>query len=309
MTLEEIGRHIKDIEAITQYKRVMKERDDAINREREVEEELSKSKKESNQRIGALTSQNEGLNNTLRCTKEELQTSNNLIKDKENELKAKNQTIDQIHLESKNQLNKIKELEELNVLAQGMTLSEVEKAVLKATDEEIDRRAQQKSLIIAQNWRTNDKPKEVEAQALVQLEVILGLLAGQTRSIPPSLSGSNLPNMVLHALQREIDSRLWPQWYRTTVEPRVKELEDKIQQNVFTVLKGPWPVKCSVCDTEADCELDDPDVENLIKYGLTRVQCPNPNCRNHGPFFAIRKRLTELINDHVTKPMRRPSAN
>ncbi|MCJ7506317.1 hypothetical protein MUP05_07625, partial [Candidatus Bathyarchaeota archaeon] len=165
-------------------------------------------------------------------------------------------------------------------------------------------RAQQKSLAIIETWRTNEKQKEVEAEALLQLDVVLGLLAGQSRYIPPGLNRSSLPNMAQQALSKEVDRRQWPQWFSTVVEPRIKDLENRIGQNVFLLLKGPWPIKCGVCGSEADCELDTVWIGNLVKNGFVRVPCVNPNCRNHGPIFAVNKKLAELIDDFLTKSSR-----
>lgn len=302
MTLEKISEYIKDIEAIAQYERVKQERDAAIIREKILGGELSRTKEELNNEIRTLTSQNQALNEAILDKEDEILALHKSLEDKDKEFARKNKVIEQAGIESANHKVRINELESLKVVAEGKTISEVEKAIIMAKDEEIDKRAQQKSLEIMQNWRTNDKQREVETEALLELDVIFGLLAGQARYLPSGLSGSNLPNMVNQAIRREVDSRQWLQWLKTNVEPKAKYLENKIEQNVFALLRGPWTIICDKCGAKGDFEFAQEHVEQLIGQRFIMVECPNPDCKGLVFRHQIRITLLDLINVYLHAP-------
>jgi hypothetical protein len=46
---------------------------------------------------------------------------------------------------------------------------------------------------------------------------------------------------------RELTNTEWPAWYQVNVEPRIAELESKINANARQLLKGPWVFTCDRC--------------------------------------------------------------
>jgi hypothetical protein len=112
---------------------------------------------------------------------------------------------------------------------------------------------------------------------------------------------SDLPNKVVKAIRRDVDSRQWPIALKSYIDPRVKSLEEKLDQNVFAALKGPWTIRCNLCGSEADYELDTYCIESLLINRAIHVNCANPGCWNHGPILAVGIKLSELLTAHLTK--------
>jgi hypothetical protein len=71
----------------------------------------------------------------------------------------------------------------------------------------------------------------------------------------------------------------WPNWLNTNVEPRAKELENKLINNAIIALKGPWDFPCPQCGTQMrNRELTNLEIENLLRHGFVDIPCQNPDC-------------------------------
>ncbi|KXA92313.1 hypothetical protein AKJ64_03495 [candidate division MSBL1 archaeon SCGC-AAA259E17] len=83
-----------------------------------------------------------------------------------------------------------------------------------------------------------------------------------------------------------LKTRAWPEWYSKNVEPKINTLRDKMRENALEVLKGPWKgLKCDNCGAEKEeFVLTDAGVGNLLRKGKVELECPNPDCVDHGLF-------------------------
>ena len=95
---------------------------------------------------------------------------------------------------------------------------------------------------------------------------------------------------VARARQRlnELTSTEWPAWYQANVEPRIIELETKINTGALQLLIGPWGFTCDQCGTSSNAELTAGEIEQLLRTGQIKVACANPDCEDHSLFSTRR---------------------
>jgi hypothetical protein len=94
----------------------------------------------------------------------------------------------------------------------------------------------------------------------------------------------------------------WPRWLKTHVKPKISELESKMRKDMIGVLKGPWcGVRCNECGTEiGEIELTENNIADLLCNLPVEFECANPNCRGLlGRKRKIRISLYDLIAAHV----------
>ena len=87
---------------------------------------------------------------------------------------------------------------------------------------------------------------------------------------------------------RELTTTEWPEWYQINVEPKIAELEIKINTGALELLVGPWVFTCEQCGTSSNAELTAGDIEQLLKTGQLKVACANPDCEDHSLFSTRR---------------------
>jgi hypothetical protein len=95
---------------------------------------------------------------------------------------------------------------------------------------------------------------------------------------------------VTRAQQRlkELTSTEWPTWYCTNIQPKIVELESKINVDAIQLLKGPWLFTCDRCGTSCNAELTAGEVEQLLRTGQIKVACANPECVDKSWFSSRR---------------------
>lgn len=85
---------------------------------------------------------------------------------------------------------------------------------------------------------------------------------------------------------RELISTAWPAWYRANVEPKIAELENKINVGALQLLKGPWVLTCDRCGTSFKAEVTAEGIEELLRSGKVKGVCANPDCVDKGWFSS-----------------------
>ena len=95
---------------------------------------------------------------------------------------------------------------------------------------------------------------------------------------------------VSRAQQRlnELTTIEWPAWRQANIDPKVVELESRINANVFQLLRGPWIFTCNQCGTSSNAELTAGEIEQLLRTGQIKVACSNPDCEDHSLFSTRR---------------------
>jgi hypothetical protein len=66
----------------------------------------------------------------------------------------------------------------------------------------------------------------------------------------------------------------WPNFYNQTILPLANELEQRIDNNVFNFLTGPWNIICKICGATHQSRMLSPEeVESLISNRTLELQC------------------------------------
>jgi len=295
MSLEKSDQYIRELEAIKYYDKVKKERDEALSRIKELEEEndglekkLEEKEKEARDLKGAL----EGMNKELQETKLEI-----------NKLKSK-----------------INELENLKVTVEGKTLIEAKNAFLVAMDDEIEKRAHARFNSMKSKWEKVEKQKEVFKTATKLLKQVIEKpdllpkelieLSKKVKEIINSEVEKRLNSEFQRRVQEESDRKAsaqlkqmmeieWPKWYKMNIEPKIIELERKINENVIFLLRGPWLITCDKCGMKQAVELTPERMEILLRNGYVLIECQNPNCIDLIWRHKINISLRDLISYYL----------
>jgi hypothetical protein len=310
MSFEKIDQYIKELEAVTNYDKVM-----------ENNLQLTQTNEGQIRELTKVSKENSTLKKNLKEKKQE-------IKDLGKEIKLKNEELQKSEFETTKLKNRVDELENLKSIVDGMTFSEAEKTLLKTLDDEVDTRAHESFKAMKVKWDTSDKPKEVFSEAVKQLKIIVKTLRiPRPRFFQTELIDEELPNKVEEIIKAEVEKRVdeefhkqveaksdleaklklgdltnveWPKWYQTNVYPRVRELEEKIVANALNQLKGLSIFVCDKCDTQLTLPLTPQTIEDILRNRYIMVECCNPDCRDYFHRHRIKLTLEILISNYLT---------
>lgn len=315
MSLEKIDQYIKELEAVKSYDAVKRERDEALRKISELSGKLQKvmdEKREAEKRISEMEGE---------------------LKKLREELKAKDEELQKSRIEINMLRDRVEKLENLKVTVEGKTLVEAEKAVMEAEEEEIKKRAKELFNSMKAGWEETEKPREVSSEAVKLLKhIVEGLSKPGPHLFLKEVAEAGIPEKVKEILDREVERRInvefmrrveeeserkaleklkhlkeveWPKWFRANVEPRVRELENKIYSNVFKLLRGPWTITCDRCGSKRRVEFTPQGVKELLRNGYIYVECTNPECMDLLFILPVRHKirveLKNLISYYVTR--------
>jgi len=102
----------------------------------------------------------------------------------------------------------------------------------------------------------------------------------------------------------ELANAAWPVWFRENIEPRVTELERKVNENALQLLRGSWTFTCDRCGTKFDDELTSFGIEELLRKGQVQIECINPACEDHSWFSSHRHRFQVSLHDLIEAKLR-----
>ncbi len=105
----------------------------------------------------------------------------------------------------------------------------------------------------------------------------------------------------------ELVSAAWPGWFSANIEPRITELEREINENTLQLLKGPWIFTCDQCCATFSDELTAFGVEELLTKGQVQIECIDPACEDRSWFSSHRHRFQVSLHDLVEVYIRRES--
>jgi len=295
LSFEKVDQYIRELEAVKNYERVKAENASLTARVKELESRLASEAgrvEELLQKVKELEDVVEARNDEIESLRKELSVRDGRIKGLEDEVERLN--------------SRVKELEELKVLAEGKTLKEAEEAFLKAVESEVRERAQELLNQLKSEWEGKEKPREVLNEALKWLKHVIDQLSKQgPRNFAKEVADSGLPEKVEEVIKSGVGRRIneefvrrveeesskkalqkleelktveLPRWYKSVVEPRIRQLESAIQSNVMKTLEGSWIITCDKCGTKFQIQLTPEWVEELLRTGNIMIECPNPNC-------------------------------
>ena len=98
---------------------------------------------------------------------------------------------------------------------------------------------------------------------------------------------------------KELTDTEWPAWYRANVEPKITELESKINAGALQLLKGPWVFTCDQCGTRFDAEVTAEGIERLLRSGQVKGECANRECEDHSLFSTRRHTFQVSLHDLI----------
>lgn len=281
MSLERMERYIKEMEALRNYDRFKKERDQLFQEKFQLKNSLEKVGQERNRLEQELQEKDKELNH-LRETE----------KSKDERLKKNADAI-------KNLRSRVKTLEDLKAIVDGKTLSEAECAFLKTKEEEVKRRADEAFNSRRDKWERKEKPNAVFNEAIKELTDILDVLSRPgPQYFRKELVDAGVPLKVKEIISSQVNKRLdieWPKWFETNIETRAEAIKDEIKQNALKLLKDYWEVKCDECGCVQTYEFTSQDLATLLRNGYTTRECANPNCNNQFGRHEIRMDLKLLI--------------
>ncbi len=310
MSFEKIDKYIGELEAVKNFDKV-----------REDNLQLTQINEGQIRELTKVSTKNITLQTSLTAMRQE-------IKGLGKEIKLKNEELQKSEFEATRLDNRVKELEALKVIIEGKTFKEAEKALLKAIKDEVDTRANGYFEAMKTLWVKSDKPKEVFNEAVNQLEIIIKTLRKPgPRYHREELSDKELPTSVEEIIKTEVDQRLdeefksrieaksdqkaeenlgeltnveWPKWYQTNVDPRVRELEEKIVANALNQLKGQSIFVCDKCNIQLSLTLTPQMIEDILRNRYIMVECCNPDCRDYFHRHRIKLTLETLISNYLT---------
>lgn len=316
MSFEKIDQYVKELEAIKYYDKIKAENIALITKVKELETKLLSEKK----KLEELLKINKDL-------EEQIKLKDNEVKALRNELRIKEEKIKELEEELKHLKSRVRELEELKILTEGKTLKEAEEYFLKVKENEIKILAKDLFNKFKSEWERKDKPKEVMNEAIKLLNHILEQLSkSRPPPIPKEVIDTGLLEKVREILNSEVEKRInaeflrrveevsehkalekleklksieWPNWYKSVVEPRILQLESKLQSNIIKTLKGPWLITCDKCRTIFQVELTTNEVEDLLRTGDVMTECPNPNCVDTILFITSKHKIRITLRDLI----------
>jgi chromosome segregation ATPase len=308
MSLEKIDEYIRELEAIKNYDRVKAERDSLLARVKELEASLSSEREKV-----------EELHQIIKSLEEQVRVKSGEIESLKSELAAKDERIKSLEEDLNNLSSRLKELEEFRAIVEGKTLGEAREAFMKAMEDEIEKRAQERFSKFKSEWEEKDKPREVSSKAITLLRRIIEQLGKpEPCSLPEGVKESGLLEKIEEILSSEVKRRIdaeflrrveeessrkalekleklksieWPNWYKVNIEPRILQLESQIRSNIMGLLRGEWIVKCDKCGTQFRITLTTEVLETLLRSGSISVECPNTNCVDFYLFIPFRHKI------------------
>ncbi|RLI74132.1 hypothetical protein DRP04_15015 [Archaeoglobales archaeon] len=303
MSLERIERYLKELEAIKHYKEVKREKDELLKKVEELESELRAVReraKEYSEKIIELERE---------ITKRGIEIAN-----LKSELNAKDGKIRELEETLSEYKLKIAELEEVRATAEGKTVAEVVEEILRRKEDEIKKRSEEIFVKKLEEWRKEEKSREVQEEAIRLLSNIINALRDDR--IPEGVE-VNLLEKVRELIDAEVDKRIndefekrveeesnrrfvekvffQSEWYKERVEPLILKLYLEIKRDVLKALRGPWNVKCDKCGCVFSTNLSSDEVEELIRRGYVWIECPS--CEDFLLVWSRRHRIKLELKD------------
>ena len=250
MSLERIDQYIGELEALKEYKKVRKERDELSLKVGKLENALSAEKDQ----VERLSQEKREFATGFEEKKEEARRSAATAKANHEELQRKEK-------EAKDLRNRVEELEALKVTTDGITLKEAKDLFLKSKEESVRKEGELLSKQLQLQWENSDKPMEVRSEAIRLLKFTIDHMQ-RGQGMPEGIVDAGLHKNVRDILNIEVQKRIdeefsrrveasseqkanqkledltrieWPNWYNMSVTPNVIDLESKI---VTSVLNG-----------------------------------------------------------------------
>jgi len=220
-------------------------------------------------------------------------------------------------------------LKEMNPFIDGKatTLPQLRNIVAKIKADEIKAEATNLFNGYKLYWEKNEKSSEVNLKACIILNSIIEQLKkSPLRTFLAEAAELELPRKIEEILKTEVEARRdaefdmrvekeseskasvkleqkmsveWPNWLTNNVEPKIRTLEEAINTNALSLLKGPWPITCDKCGQIDSREITPKGIEMLLKNRYLEIECENPSCIDV-PLLKLRHKLKISLEDLIS---------
>jgi len=310
MRYPKIDELIKQTEAVKKYPQVKKELEECMESNKNFFAQLEEQKRkvrELERKLGDPS---------------ELQFLNMRVETLEDQLKACGEKVNKSNEANETLQGQLGKLGRLKVSVEGKTLLEVEAAMIKAQDKEIETRVTDRLKIVTAKWEKEEKPKELRETAVRVIgEVIESLTKSGVALLNRDASAAKLPRLVTEYLESEVKRRMndnikkaieseaheisraevarlkteeWPRFKLENIEPMVQSIISELKAGILRLLSEPLEMECTSCGTEWKNVFNSNNIDELSRKGETTVFCPNESCRSQ-----LRMRLSQMIEAHL----------
>lgn len=283
MTIETIERYIQDLEAIKNYPRVVQERDKLSKKVEKLKANRDKTLKELSS-LKTLKANLDGPEMTL----EEARLDFIQAQDAEIERRAAD-SFGKLKANYDSRMPQLVYQRLCRILEQSRWPEEIAKL--------IDAEAEKKANTLLRD--ENNWPGWF--RKLYQEEVTKKVSSGLNEEFNARVETAAIGRA--QERLKQLISTEWPAWYQANAEPKLTELETKVNENALQVLRGPWMFSCDRCGTSFSSELTSLGIEDLLRRGYVEIQCSNQVCEDRS-FFSTRRHtfrvsLHDLIDLHI----------
>jgi len=279
MSIETVERYIQELEAIKNYSEVKREKEELSHKIEELKASLDNALKEVSSLKG-LKAHLDGAEMTL----EEARLDFIRAQDAEIEKRAA-ERFEALKLEYEAKMPQLVYQRLIEIFKGRLWPKEIATVVKAETEERANG-----ILYHSENWP--DKFKEYH-QKQVEAGVKSGLDAEFNKRV------EERANMRAQQRLRELKNEEWPKWFNANIEPRIAELQAKVNANALQLLKGPWTFTCDRCGTRFDAEVTAEGIEQLLRSGQVKSECANPQCEDHSLFSTRRHTLQVSLHDLI----------
>ncbi len=308
MSLEKIEEYLKDVQAIKFYDTIKAQNERLIEQNKKIEETSQIERNKLMEINSELTLERDNLSQEIIDLRAEVDQKDSRINNLTTNLVSSREEASKLK-------ERVKELEDLKATVEGKTLKEAAEIFIKAKKEEIQKEALESSNLMKAEWTLSEKPTEVRNEAIRILNhIIASLKITGYRPEMTDLAGKGLYDDVEAIIKSDVDKRLdeefekrveqtstqrtaqkfnqlvsteWPDFLRTHLEPKARELELKVKSNVLSLLQGTWPTECERCGMKGSLTLPIEGVEYLLRNGSIKTNCPNHQCHHQTPLKLI----------------------
>lgn len=277
MSMEAVERYIQDLEAINNYGRVVKERDELSEKAATLEARLKRTSDE----LAGLKEFKVQLGESGEISLDEARQDFLRAMDMEIE-KRTGERFEALKQEYEAKMPQVVYQRLVEILKGQAWPLEIAAVISAEVAKSVNR-----ILYHSENWP--DKFK-VYYREEVGVGVKSGLDSEFERRVEEAAKAKAQQRL------RELKNEEWPKWFSANIEPRIAELERKVSENAFQLLKGPWTFVCDQCDTTFSDQLTGAEIEALLTKGQIQIECINPACDDHFLFSSRRHRFRVLLH-------------
>ena len=316
--LDDIRRDEEEIDEIKYYKPTKKRLDECEEARKTLDAKYDQLLKDTN----ALRKENTLLEQKLKNAQDELESCRD--------------TSRRGGLRYKELTNRIKKLEGVKATADGKTLAEVISAQLEAEKEKIETIANERFTQHLEEWKKTEKPQLVRQESAVLLsQVIQTLRKSGLVMLDQDLAKAGVyedarrileteaKRLMTDEVRKEIELRSdqiamqklerlqkesWPRYIKEHVEPKAIELTSVFHNELYRFLGGNFEFDCDKCGTPQQHRLNSMQWDDVIRLGVTKVPCINPECKDWWSRHTIPITLISLIESYL-ESMHPPQAD